>query len=163
MTPADIGKLAKAIHPGSYDHVDDHELGTAGLAKHGGDLKKLSKQLLDGMTVYSLPHFMKVWNSTPLRVKNEIFEPPHVKEIDLLLKTMQGAKTDHLRDDEIGRHIADFMEGKDGLHPTAARILFTPSGARLMSRALTLNPASEAFRGTMGILNARMKAEPSKT
>ena len=162
MKPADIGKLAKAIHPGSYDHVDDHELGQAGIDKHGGDLKKLSKQLLDGMTVYSLPHFMKVWNSTPIKVKNEVFEQPHVKEIDLLLKTMQGAKTDHLRDDEIGRHIADFMEGKDGLHPVAARILFTPSGARLMSRALTLNPASEAFRSTVGILNSRYLSEAKR-
>ncbi len=159
---ADIGKLAKAIHPGSYDHVDDEELGKAGIDKHGGDTRKLAKQLLDGMTVYSLPHFMKVWNSTPISVKNDVFEQPHVKEIDLLLKTMKGAKTDHLRDDEIGRHVADFMEGTDGLHPIAARILFTPSGARLMTRALTLDPKSEAFRSTLGILQGRFASEAKK-
>ncbi len=159
MTNADIGKMVKAIHPGSYKSSDE-VVGAAMLGKFPD--KQLSRALLDGMTVYSLPHFMKVWHSAPRALKAEIFGEPHVKEIELLLKTMQTAKTNHLRDDEFGSHVADFMEGKDGLHPVAARILFTPSGARLVSRALTLKPDSEAFRSTLGILNSRYLSEAKK-
>jgi hypothetical protein len=144
-TPADIGRLSKAIHPGSYDHVDDHELGTAGLAKHGGDVKKLSKQLIDGMTVYSLPHFVKVWLETPEYVKEELFGRVHVKELDLFLRAMQEAKTDHLPDNEIGNALCNFIDGHEPLDPVVARFLFTPSGTQMMTQVLTFGQSIGAI------------------
>lgn len=120
------------------------------------------KHILTLMTYLPVEDIKAVWKSMSKAHRAKFFGNGHAEELDRFVGALGKSNADHLTGD-FAEKLRSLNNGNGMDDHKAARVLHTPSGVRLAHRALTLNPASEAYRSTVGILNGRHAAEMKKS
>jgi len=124
---------------------------------------QIGKQILTHMMHMSHPALRKVWAAMTKPERDAMFGNGHAKEVDTFVRSLGKNDSSHLEGHAFGLHLHSLNSEGGFTSDEAAAVLHTPSGVRLAHRALTLNPNSEAFRSTLGILSGRMAAEMKKS